>query len=309
MLHYLKLFRIQNLLIIVLTQYLFRYFILLPILQNNAVLPILNDINFALLVLSTVLIAAAGYAINDYFDIRTDRINHPHKIIVGKYISRRIAMLLHQILNIIAVIIAAYVCYKTGSFKLLFIQIIMITLLWMYSVKFKSYFLIGNILVAFSSAMTILIVWVFDIYAVNSSGQLLNYTTRESIRLFLWTFATFAFVVSIIREIIKDIEDIEGDEKIGCATIPIVIGIPKTKLFLYSFIILSIIPLGYFLYKTYMMPDMLILFWYIIFALIIPFIYLAYLTFIAKNKNDFSILSKITKFIMLAGVLSMILIF
>ncbi|HOT88488.1 MAG TPA: hypothetical protein PL028_02965, partial [Bacteroidales bacterium] len=76
MLHYLKLFRIQNLLIIVLTQYLFRYFILLPILQNNAVLPILNDINFALLVLSTVLIAAAGYAINDYFDIRTDRINH-----------------------------------------------------------------------------------------------------------------------------------------------------------------------------------------------------------------------------------------
>ena len=309
MLHYLKLIRIQNLFIIVLTQYLFRYFILLPILKDNSILPILSDFNFALLVFSTLLIAAAGYAINDYFDIRTDRINHPHKIIVGRHISRRVAMLLHQILNIIAVIIATYVCYKIGSFKLLFIQIIMITLLWMYSVKFKSYFLVGNILVAFSSAMTILIVWIFDIYAVYTSGQLLNYITRENIRLFLWTYATFAFVVSIIREIIKDIEDIEGDKKIGCATIPIVIGISKTKLFLYSFIILSIIPLGYFLYKTYLMPDMLILFWYIIFALIIPFIYLGYLTFVAKNKNDFSFLSKITKFIMLAGVLSIILIF
>ena len=308
MVHFFKLIRFQNLAIIALTQYLFRFAILIPVMKLEHIGPALSNLNFALLVFSTLLIAAAGYAINDYFDIRTDRINKPQKIIIGKHISRRVAMLTHIIFNILAIIIGAYVSYKTGAVKLVVIIIIMITLLWMYSLRFKAYFLLGNILVSFSSAMTIIIVWIYEMYALHSTGQFII-MNLGLMNFFVWTYTLFAFAISLLREIIKDIEDIEGDKKCGCNTIPVVIRIKKTKYFLIAILLLSICALLYISYKIYFIQNLKMLFWYVNIAVIIPILYMGYVIIAAKNKDDYSFLSSIIKFIMIAGVLSMILIF
>jgi 4-hydroxybenzoate polyprenyltransferase len=308
MIHFLKLVRFQNLMIIALTQYLFRYAILIPIMKLEQVTPAFGNISFALLVLSTVLVAAAGYAINDYFDIRNDRINKPKKIIIGKHISRRVAMMTHTVFSIIAVLIGAYVSYKAGSIKLTVINIVMVSLLWMYSLKFKAYFLVGNILVSFSTAMTILLVWIYDMYALRSSQQYIL-TYLNLLNFFLWAYTLFAFFISMVREIIKDIEDIEGDKKCGCSTIPVVIGIKRTKYILYLILAAAVTALSYISYKAHQQQALQFLFWYLIIAVIIPILYMGYIVVVAKNKDDYSYLSSITKFIMLSGVLSMILIF
>jgi len=308
MVHFFRLIRIQNLFIIALTQYLFRYAILIPIMNLEQINPALSHFNFALLVLSTVLVAAGGNAINDYFDLRIDRINKNKRIIVGKYFSRRQVMTLHTVLSIIAIILGTWVSYKAGSLKLATINIVMVALLWMYSVKYKAYFLVGNLLIAFATSMTIIVVWLFDTVAINRTG-LIIISNAHLVSIFVWIYVGFAFVISIIREIIKDIEDIEGDRKVGCSTIPVVIGIDKTKYVLISLMSLSILTIAYLSYYAYTLLILRTIFWYIIIALILPFIYLLYVTIVAKHKEDYAFMSKVAKYLMLAGVLSMTLIF
>jgi 4-hydroxybenzoate polyprenyltransferase len=306
MLNILKLIRYPNLIIIALTQYLFRYSILLPIFKNERVIPVLTHLDFALLVISTILIAAAGYAINDYFDIRVDRINKPEKIIVGRLISRRQAMTIHTVFNIVAIILGFYISYRAGSIKFGAINIVISMLLWMYSMKYKAYFLIGNLIVSFASALTIFVVWLFDMYAIWSSGQFVH-INLSLLNFFLWSYILFAFGVSLIREIIKDMEDIEGDKKCGCSTIPVVIGERKTSIVLVLLAIIMIAALVYISFLAFAM-HLVFVFWYLIIVVIIPFLYLAYMILVSKNKNDYAFTSNITKFIMVAGVLSMLLI-
>ena len=305
--YFLKLIRIQNLIFIALTQFFFRYCILLPIIKLEQISPAFSSIDFSLLVLSTVFIAAAGYAINDYFDIRIDRINKPQKIIVGKYISRRQTILTHTVFNVTAVVIGIYLSYKVGSIKLAAFNLIMCALLWFYSVKYKAFFLIGNIIISLSSAMTIIVVWLFEIYALKSSGQIIIINLKL-LNFFLFSYVIFAFFVSLIREIVKDVEDIEGDKKCGCSTLPIVMGDIKTKYVLLLLVILLIIALSFFSYLSYF-NQLTIVFWYINIALIMPLLYTAYVIYVANNKADYTFLSGILKFIMFAGIFSMTLMF
>lgn len=312
-----KLIRIPNLIIIAASQYLFRYCILFPLMniEYPSVKPVLGHFDFALLVLSTILIAAAGYAINDYFDIRIDRINKPDKIIVGRLISRRKAMLTHTVFNIIAVLIGVYLSIKVHNYKLASIFIVVSILLWTYSLKYKAYFIIGNLIVAIVSALTILLVWIFEKYALNSGDPLelarliCNQKIGSYLKFILWAYIAYAFVTSLIREIIKDIEDVEGDKKVGCSTIPVVIGIQKTKYILLSLCVITIASLSYVSYLVNSIGRHTLIFWYILLLLVLPFIYMIYIIIIAKNKNDYSFLSNITKFIMVSGVASMALIF
>lgn len=306
-----KLIRYPNLIIIVLSQYLFRYCILIPLFKEVNIQPLFSHLNFALLVLSTVLIAAAGYAINDYFDIRIDHINRPDKIVVGRMISRRKAMLTHTVFNIVAVLIGIYLSYRVHSYKLASIHIVISILLWMYSLKYKAYFLIGNIIVAFVSAMTIMIVWIFEMYALRTGDPLQMAMLVPQIRFikfFLWAYVAYAFITSLIREIIKDIEDVEGDRKCNCSTLPVVIGISRTKYVLNFLCLVTICSLAYVCSLAYEY-HLTLIFWYVLLLLGIPFIYMMYVIFSAKEKKDYGFLSNITKFIMVAGVASMALIF
>jgi 4-hydroxybenzoate polyprenyltransferase len=303
----LKLLRYPNLILIVLTQYLFRYFILFPIFKNEGITPVLSHIDFALLVLSTILIAAAGYAINDYFDIRIDRINKPDKIIVGRLVSRRKAMSLHTVLNIIAIIIGFYVSYRAGNIKFGAINIVISMLLWMYAMKYKAYMLVGNIIVSFATAMTIFIVWLFENYAIWCSGQFVH-ANLHILNFLLWSYLIFAFGISIIREIIKNLEDIEGDRKCGCTTMPVVIGERSTRITLALLSVVLITALLYISYYFAFAMHWIYISCYLVIVVIIPFIYLIYMIMISRNKDDYSFLSNLTKFIMVAGVLSMLLI-
>jgi len=304
---YLRLIRITNLIIIVLTQYFFRHFIIIPLYKLENVVPPSGEIYFLFLVLSTVFIAAAGYAINDYFDMRIDRINKPDKMLLGKIIPRRMAILIHGIFTGAGILCSFIAAFMIGSWKLGFISIIIAFTLWQYSHKFKAAFITGNFIIALSSAFVVFIVWLFEIYAQMNSGQAIIIGVKF-FYFFAFAYAIFAFLTSIIREIIKDIEDIEGDRKVGCKTIPIKLGTKKAKIIINLFVAVSIMFILLIMFKLSFFPKFNLLLYYLG-LLIALFVYLLFMLFKATEKSDFSFLSLYLKIIMFAGLLSMQLIF
>jgi 4-hydroxybenzoate polyprenyltransferase len=280
---------------------------LFPIFRNERITPVLSHLDFALLVFSTILIAAAGYAINDYFDIRIDRINKPDKIIVGRLVSRRKAMSLHTVLNIIAIILGFYISYKVGNIKFGAINIVISMLLWMYAMKYKAYMLVGNIIVSFATAMTIIVVWLFENYALWGSGQFVH-VCLHILNFLLWSYVIFAFGTSLIREIIKNLEDVIGDRKCGCSTMPVVIGERNTRITLAVLAAVLMAALIYISYYFAFAMHWVYISCYLILVVIIPFLFLIYMILTSRNKDDYSFLSNLTKFIMVAGVMSMLLI-
>jgi 4-hydroxybenzoate polyprenyltransferase len=133
-------------------------------------------------------------------------------------------------------------------------------------------------------------------------------TQLQLIKFFLWAYVAYAFFTSLIREIIKDIEDVEGDKKCNCSTLPVVIGVKKTKYVLMSLCFIAITSLAYVSYLAHSF-HFTIIFWYLILLLILPYIYIMYILLKAQEKSDFSFLSNLMKFIMVAGVASMALVF
>lgn len=304
---YLSLFRFHNLLIIALTQYFVRYFIIKPILvSNNAVLQISN-IDFALFVLATVFIAAAGYIINDYYDVDIDMRNKPDAVLLGTEISLNSADVLHKAFNIIGITIGTYVSYRIGALQLAMTFVIVTMVLWFYSFKYKRVFFTGNLAVSLLTAISLLIVWMFEFFALQQNSINFIYASKafRLINIYLFSYALFAFITNLIREIIKDIEDIEGDGEDGCTTIPIVIGIKKTKIIVLSLIIIELLltaVVQYYLYSQGL--------YYIILTLLIavqsPLFYLITIVARASKKNDYSFASSIAKTCMLLGLLTII---
>ncbi len=307
---FLKLIRVENLIIIALTQYLIRYCVIDSLLFVRTEFYIqklflqVSTLTFNLLVLSTVFIAAAGYIINDYFDIKTDRINHPETIVIDRFIKRRWAMIFHISFNIIGILLGMYVANDVGNFQLSFIHIISAGLLWHYSTTFKKQLLIGNIIVSFLSAMVPIMIMLFELpkvietYTIMLPGITLNFLP---IYKYIIAFFVFAFISSLIREIIKDIEDFHGDEETGCTTIPIKWGSKVAKTIVLSLITNIILLLSFVVYKLYS-PQELLPTLYIILGIIFPFIVLFYLVVKAQVSKDFNRASKLIKLIMLIGV-------
>jgi 4-hydroxybenzoate polyprenyltransferase len=302
MVAYLRLFRWPNLLMVAAIQYLFRYAIIQPLLQSKGLELSLSHGGFSLIVLATMLIAAAGYAINDYFDLRTDRINKPHRIILGRKISRRSAIFYHSLFNIIAVLLGAYMAIRVQYWPLLFVFLIVPTLLWLYSIRYKRKFLMGNVIVAVLAGFVVAIVWVFESHALAAEG--IRDVDFSNISYFSRVYALFAFLTTLLREIIKDIEDIKGDAKTGCKTIPVVAGVHSTKKLLIFLTITIIILVGWFQIFI-LLRDFDLLFAYLLLAVQIPFIIMINRIMTAKEKADYRNLSRFSKLIMVAGIFSM----
>ncbi len=314
MITFLKLIRIQNLFIVALTQYMMRWCIIHPILshltiiQNNQAirLPVFelqfSEFNFLLLVLSTVFLTAAGYVINDYFDAKTDLLNNPAKVIVGKVIPRRTAMASHIILNILGVGLGAYISFYVGMPFLIIIFITVTGLLWFYSTTYKRQFLIGNLIVALLTALVPLIVVLFEIPLLNRTygHLLLQYETSLNL-VVAWVagFSFFAFITTLTREIIKDIEDFEGDSAYGRRTLPIVLGVPKSKWVVTGLHAITVAALV-FVYFRYLKDNITLI--YMSVALLLPYILLTYRIVKADKKSDYHLASNLSKFIMLAGI-------
>ncbi|GAA4850052.1 geranylgeranylglycerol-phosphate geranylgeranyltransferase [Algivirga pacifica] len=273
-----KLIRVNNLLIILLTQYLTKVFLVDGVENYRNTL---SDPSFFLLTLATLLIAAGGYIINDYYDIKIDMINKPDKIVVGKVMRRRVAIFTHTVFSLTGVAIGFYLSRTLG--------IIMFSSafwLWLYSNQLKRRAFIGNLTIA---ALTALSVFIINLYI------------RENNPL-VYIYGTFAFFISVIREIIKDLEDQKGDEQFGCKTLPIIWGNAKTKALIYFLAIMYAGITFRFLY--YIGNPWLYGF---IAVLSIPIVFLLYLLYKAHTPEAFGKLSTFCKWIMVGGVLSMVL--
>ena len=304
MLSFFKLIRIQNLLIVAATQYLMRFAVIAPILAINDFSLQMTEFEFFILVFSTVCLTAAGYVINDYFDTKTDSLNRPETVIVGKSIKRRSAMTIHIIFNLIGVIGGFYVSYKIGLYQLGIIFLIASGILWYYSTTYKRQFLIGNILVAFLTGLVPLMVILFEMPELNKAYiDILIEKGMNFNNVFFWVagFSFFAFITTLTREIIKDTEDFEGDSAYGRNTVPIMLGIKWTKIIIIGLIAITLISIGsiYFNYLTGSLLTML----YITVGVVIPMLFLIYKIVKADKKTDYHFTSVLMKFIMLTGIL------
>lgn len=303
MIKFLHLVRYKNLLIIILTQYLMRWSIIKPILEIYEFQLQFSELNFFFLVMATVFITAAGYVINDYFDTKTDLVNRPDTVIVGRTLNRRWAILLHIILNTIGIGLGVYISFYIGIPALSIVFILITGILWFYSTTYKRQFLIGNIIVAFLTALVPLMVILFEIPLLNKEyGLLMKELQLNFTHIIFWVsaFAMFAFLLSMIREIIKDIEDFEGDSAYGRRTMPIVLGVLNSKIIVITFILTTLFSLLYL--NLRFLNDIITLIYFIV-VLIIPLLFLVYNIFVAENKKEYRRASNLSKLIMLAGIL------
>jgi 4-hydroxybenzoate polyprenyltransferase len=301
-----RLIRWPNLFFIILTQVLFYYCVYLPMSNNRASTQIQSI--FFLLITASVLIAAAGYIINDYFDIQIDIINKPDRIVINKFIKRRWAIVWHLIFSSTGIIISLYIGFKTSEWLIALINFLCVFALLFYSSTFKRKLLTGNLIIAALTAWVILVVYLFvgaNLFSLN--GWVKNTNGVDVRRLFKFTslYAGFAFVMTLIREVVKDLEDMEGDRKYYCNTMPIAWGVPATKVFAAVWIIVAAIALTIVQLYAWQSGRWFVAVYFLI-LIIVPLIYLLRKLYRASNSADYHLLSSVIKFIMLAGILSML---
>ena len=257
--------------------------------------------DFLLLVLATVLLTAGGYVINDYFDIRTDLINKG-KAIVGTKISRRKAMMWHNILNLLGVIIGFYISWRAGFTMMGVIFLLVSGLLYFYSASYKRQFLIGNIIVAVLTAMVPMLVVLYEWPALFSYYSVHSIEIPHLNFIFYWVagFALFAFMTTLTREIIKDIEDFEGDVAYGRNTVPVIIGVLSTRVVSVCMIVVTI----FLMYLTwYFFINDIITLIYISATIVVPLLLAIFRLITGTNKKHLHLASGILKLVMLTGIL------
>ena len=253
-------------------------------------------LHFILLVLSTVLIAAGGNVINDYFDTRIDRINKPGEVIVGRTVKRRVAMTAHAVLSGLGLLLGAYVAWRSGLMKWAAIPAFAIGALWVYSTTFKRQLIIGNGLVATLTALVPLTVGLYELPLLQRSMDPLwvialpngdQYQMQPFyIELWYWIlgFAVFAFLSTLVRELQKDMADVKGDEADGCRTVPIVWGLKWARAI--SLLYVGIIILLLLFLRSQFMRDPLS-YWYVGIAVIGPLLLSAGFTYQANTRDEF----------------------
>ena len=297
MVHLFKLIRYQNLLMLAFMQLIFRY----GFLKWQNVPLSLADWQYCLLVFSTVLIAAGGYVINDIFDQDTDSENKPSKTIIGKAISESMGYNIYVALTVAGVGIGFYLSnvIMKPSFATIFILIA--SLLYIYATSLKQMLLVGNVIVAFLLSFSVIIIGIFDLYPATYEGNQKEMGVLFSI---LIDYAVFAFIINFIREITKDLEDVNGDYNQGMHTLPIVLGVQRTAKVVFG---LSFIPLGILLYYTnsyFASNNLYVATIYSLLMLVGPLLYFTIKSWTAKTKKDFHHLSLVLKIVLFFGILS-----
>lgn len=293
---FLQLIRYQNLLLLIFMQVLFRY----GFLNLQGISLGLSHLQFGILVLSTVCIAGAGYIINNIFDRETDAINKKD-VIVGNSISEAMSYNLYIALNVIGVGAGFYlsnVIEKPG-FALLFI--IVSGTLYLYASSLKQSLLVGNIIVAILTAVSVIIVGLFDLFPIITAENQAHLGVLFNI---LLDYALFAFLINFIREITKDLQDVKGDYNLGMNTLPIALGVERTAKIVLIATGLITLYLTYYIFKYYFNNDLYISTVYSLLAIIAPLIFFCVKIVSAKSSSDFKLLSLILKIVLFFGILS-----
>jgi 4-hydroxybenzoate polyprenyltransferase len=298
-----KLIRYPNLVFIILTQCGVQYFIILPALHEYGLESNISPLDFSLLVLSTVLIAAAGYIINDYFDVQIDRINKPERVYIDKTVSRRYAILLHSIFSGTAVLIGIYLAWRSHNIKLLLLQPIIVAFLWFYSTGYKKQPVTGNLIVSFLTGFVVIIVGLYQTPLFYSPIPEYHQAAFP-IFIQLFFYFIFASLVSMMREIVKDMEDMHGDEQFNSKTLPILIGVNYSKLIVYALAIIVFALIMLVERGPFLRHDNLTVI-YLMQTLQLPLAIATWLLFNADSSKQFRKVSTWIKLLMLMGILTM----
>ena len=306
---FLRLVRLPNLVMIAITQLLF-YYSIIPLYNGDEVWihSSFKPLHYLLLIISSLLIAAAGNIINDYFDRNIDEINKPEKKIIDKLIKRRWAIVMHIAFSVTAILIGFYIDSQTPVFWLGFSNTICVLLLFAYSISLKKKLLVGNVLISLLTAWVIFVCFLCYYRTLTCSGCEPTLEWPAILRRFIrisFLYAGFAFIISLIREVVKDMEDIEGDKKYGCKTIPIAWGIPASKVFVAVWLVVLIGMIC--IIQVYVWQ----LGWhwsaaYSILLIIAPLVWILRKLYQAQVPKDYHQLSTVIKLVMLTGLSSMI---
>jgi len=297
--------RFPNLLIIALTFYSYRYFILDPFYRLSDAEILTNNHDFGIMAMVTMLIAAAGYLVNDYRDLGIDRINRPDRPSVSGTYRPGSLFLGAVLLSTVSLAGMILLSVRMGSYIPLLVFLLALCTVWLYAYRLKKSLILGNLAVAFMSSLTLGMAWLFEWLRIEQSTGII--TTSGTITRITAGIVVFAFILTLIREIVKDMEDLEGDKQFGCRTLPIVKGIPfcnRTLLVLAILTILLMIAAQVYLWGTGLIIASLLL---------IPMVQIPLLLFIyslmnSHEKSDYHRLSQWVKWIMVGGISSMIII-
>jgi 4-hydroxybenzoate polyprenyltransferase len=292
MLSVLKLVRYKNLLMVLLTMVLTKYALIESIGQS-----LLEEKDFILLSILIICTTAAGYVVNDIFDIATDRINKPEKSYISAAIPVKKGWQLYWFLTILASMLALLLSTKLTDYCLFFIPPL---LLYFYSKFFKKIIFLGNVVISFLVALPMYVLFVFDFIPAKSNIPTIDNPIYYTIYLYLF----FAFLTTFIREIIKDIEDVDGDKVLNAKTLPILLGRKRASKIAFFF---SAILLLFLLIVLQFLKKDILFFVYGIFFILLPLLYIMHSLWFSENKKDFSKLSLLLKLLMFSGVLSMLL--
>ena len=307
-----KIIRWKNLFIISLSQIFIKFFFIDFFIQKDQ---LLNE-NFVILLIVTILIAASGYIVNDIYDYNLDQINKPGRVVLGKFLKSREAIIIYMLFNSLAIVLSIFLCIKIKQEIYILVFLLIIYCLWLYSKKLKKYKIIGNILIAFFISLSILNVPLFSYKNILSDD-------RFFVFLIISIYSVLAFLINVKREIIKDIEDIEGDKMHKVKSLPIIFGTKKSKLvtviigIILMFAISSIITFQILILRSDLLLDVggnqfsNPQIWganYIstvyMFIILIIFFYTELLILNATSKTNFTKVSKLLKFLMLLSLLS-----
>lgn len=301
---WLQFLRFPNLVIVALTQYLMRFCVLYLFVKT----PVFTEVDFFIMVLGTMIVAAGGYIINDIYDYPIDQLNKPHKVFVNRLISLQNAWILYGISCLLVFAIGGYFYYRLGWLAAWTYPIVGISMLWLYSYRLKKSLLLGNLTVALFCAFVPFMVYVpeatnmFPEYELIRNFQLSN---ADPLRDVFYAYAAFAFLSTLLRELIKDIEDKTGDAQYGAKTLPIVFGdtIAKSIAGFVGLVFLGFI--GYVLYWEWAFGSLIRLV-YAIIAITLPLLYVLGKLISAQRKSDFHHLSTVIKGIMVTGLLYLV---
>lgn len=285
--HYLKAVRPINLAIVGIYQYLLYYKYLYNVIES----PRLNVISFAGFVLTTVLITGGGYLINDYFDYDGDRINKSNwhqlkKVDLMKY---------YIVISTIGLLLAIEVAYSIDHLEYVFLYLIAVALLYVYSAWAKRKALIGNIIVALFCGLSIVVLLLTEIPGLVQLRMHEPWVLYKSIAI-IGGMSIFAFLVNLTRELVKDVEDIEGDRIEGYTTLPITIGISKSKALIIFYQVVTLALSIVWLLSFWSFFSMLS---HIVFAgMVAAQLYVLYYATTMEVKPNYSRLSTLLKVIM-----------
>lgn len=291
---YLLFFRVPNLLMIVFIQVILKY----VLFQKFNLTTSLDNFHFSILVISTVFIALAGYIINDIYDVKPDLINKPKKVFVSKKITQKSADTFFLVFNFMGLLLGYYLSYSINKISFFAIFIIASLLSYLYSIKLKKQFLFKNLIVSFLVFLGVFIVGLYDIVPATS-----NYNNQDQLNVFnlVLKISIFAFLLTLIREIVKDLVDIKGDKENKIRTLPIVIGIGKTKALSILIGIFTMVAVAYFAISFYSLYQYAS--YYLIGFVLLPLIYFILKVSSSSSKNEYTKLSNLLKIIMLLGIL------